>query len=468
MTLDATGRVNLNSATALGGGTLTINGGKLGNTSAGAITLSAASAQSWIGDFTFVGTQNLNLDTGAVTLNGNRIVTVSANTLTINGAVGGAFSLTKAGTGTLALTGNNAFGGTLTVQAGTLSIPTINDANAAGPLGQSANAVVLGGTNTVGTLLYTGGTASSTKQLAIGVNGDTSAYGGVIQVTNAATALTLSGSVYQVGNGTLTSVGPGTLLLAGADDNFSLRVIAASGTNVLAKTSDGSHHAIGGPGLTLSGGTVRLAGTGGDQIYDPDVVTVNSGALDLNKLSESFDSLAGSGGHVLNNGGGATTLTLGVNNGGATYSGVIADNTSGTGTLSLVKTGTGTQTLGGSNKYTGGTTVGAGTLTLDYTTVASKLADTGVLNFSGGTLNLANGASAHTEVVGSTTIQPGASSVTRASGTSVLRQNVITRNIGGTVDYGAPSIAQADNALVNGILGDGRLSPAPIGLPRVG
>ncbi len=122
--------------------------------------------------------------------------------------------------------------------------------------------------------------------------------------------------------------------------------------------------------------------------------------------------------------------------------------------MALVMSGTGTETLRGNNTYTGGTTVRSGTLTLDYSTaVASKLANTGVLTLAGGTLNLAGGGSSHTEVVGSTTIDVGASSVTRTSGNSVLRQNVITRNVGGTVNYGAASIAQADNALVNGIIG---------------
>ena len=131
----AAGLLNLNSAGALGGGTLTINGGTINNTSAGTVTLSPASSQNWNGDFTFTGTQNLDLGAGAVALNASRIVIVSANTLTVDGVIGGAYSLTKAGTGTLALTGNNTFSGTLTVQTGTLSIPTVNNAGAAGPLG---------------------------------------------------------------------------------------------------------------------------------------------------------------------------------------------------------------------------------------------------------------------------------------------------------------------------------------------
>ena len=62
---------------------------------------------------------------GAVTLNADRIVTVSANTLAVGGAIGGAFSLNKAGSGALTLSGVNTFGGVgknFTLSAGTLNI----------------------------------------------------------------------------------------------------------------------------------------------------------------------------------------------------------------------------------------------------------------------------------------------------------------------------------------------------------
>ncbi len=103
------GQLNINSATALGSGTFTINGGTIDNTSGGAITLSNNNAQTWGGDFTFTGSNALNLGTGAVTLGANRTVTVSASTLTEGGIIGGGFSLTKAGAGTLTLTGATHF-----------------------------------------------------------------------------------------------------------------------------------------------------------------------------------------------------------------------------------------------------------------------------------------------------------------------------------------------------------------------
>ena len=123
------GTLNINNATAIGTGTFTINGGTIDNTSGGAITLSNNNAQTWGGDFTFTGTNALNLGTGAVSLSANRQVTVSASTLTEGGIIGGAFSLTKAGAGTMTLSGANTFTGGMTLSPGTLNI---NNATALG------------------------------------------------------------------------------------------------------------------------------------------------------------------------------------------------------------------------------------------------------------------------------------------------------------------------------------------------
>src|SRR5258706_8102233 len=98
------GTLNINSVTAIGSGTFTIAGGTIDNTSAGAITLTNNNPQNWNADFTFTGTQSLNLGTGAVTPSASRQVTVNANSLTVGGVIGGgAVGLTKLGPGALAL-----------------------------------------------------------------------------------------------------------------------------------------------------------------------------------------------------------------------------------------------------------------------------------------------------------------------------------------------------------------------------
>lgn len=124
------GTLVLNNASALGdvGNLIHINGGTLDNTSGGAITLNNY-AQAWGGDFTFSGTNALNLGQGAVTL-GNT-VTITVNGSGANGAltVGGAISdnssgygLIKAGNGTLILTGAQTFTGGTTINSGVLQI----------------------------------------------------------------------------------------------------------------------------------------------------------------------------------------------------------------------------------------------------------------------------------------------------------------------------------------------------------
>ena len=117
------GRLNLNNASALGSGVLTISGGTIGNTSGGTVALSTNNVQNWNGDFTFAGPNDLDLGAGAVTMSSSRTVTVASNTLIVEGGIsdsGSGFSLTKTGAGTLVLAGSNTYTGGTTVSEGTL------------------------------------------------------------------------------------------------------------------------------------------------------------------------------------------------------------------------------------------------------------------------------------------------------------------------------------------------------------
>ena len=96
------GTLNINNASAIGVGTLTMSSGvTLDNTSGSAITLTTNNPISLGGSFTFTGTNSLNLGTGPVTMTGSPTITVNANRLTIGGAISGA-GITKAGAGALA------------------------------------------------------------------------------------------------------------------------------------------------------------------------------------------------------------------------------------------------------------------------------------------------------------------------------------------------------------------------------
>lgn len=124
--------------TTINAGTVQVNaGGTIDNTSGTAVTLTSNNTPSWNADFTFTGTNNLNLGTRAVTRGATRQVTVAAGNLTVGGAIGdggSGFGLTKVGAGALTLGGANTYTGTTTVTAGTLPLaPSLPYTAAGGP-----------------------------------------------------------------------------------------------------------------------------------------------------------------------------------------------------------------------------------------------------------------------------------------------------------------------------------------------
>jgi autotransporter-associated beta strand protein len=163
--------LDANSSTALGNSTLQVESTITGittvlrNTSAGALTWTNNNPMLWNGDFAFgadtarsgtsSGTcRDLNTGTGAVTLGGNRTINVTSNTLTVGGVIGdggGAYGITKAGAGTLALTAANTYTGNTTVNTGTLSL---GDGTATSGLADSSS-VAIGGTGVLN-LNFTG------------------------------------------------------------------------------------------------------------------------------------------------------------------------------------------------------------------------------------------------------------------------------------------------------------------------
>ncbi|HUD45525.1 MAG TPA: glycosyl hydrolase family 28-related protein [Candidatus Baltobacteraceae bacterium] len=222
--------------------------------------------------------------------------------------------------------------------------------------------------------------------LLLGANQDWNVASGLTLNTGSATN---SGSVSSPNNGNyiITKTGKGVWTASGDGDNGSIGLVINGGTVNFNKTSSSGAHAVGGPGLTVnSGGTARITGTGGDQIYDGAGVTLAAGGLlDLDGHSEGINYLSGSGGTVDNSAAGTVAIltngtTLG--NGSSTFSGTIRNSGSGA-TLALLKGNTGTLTLAGANTYTGGTTVNAGTLALSTTNNVSM-----PYTINGGTLRI--------------------------------------------------------------------------------
>ncbi|HLP76140.1 MAG TPA: autotransporter-associated beta strand repeat-containing protein, partial [Candidatus Paceibacterota bacterium] len=118
------GTLALGKASALGTGTLVMNGGNLDCLVANMTNVNN-NVQTWNTNFTFLGSQSLNLGNGSVTMTSNVTVTVGANVLTVEGAINdGAlgYSLGKSGSGLLRLTGANTYTGNTIVHAGTLEL----------------------------------------------------------------------------------------------------------------------------------------------------------------------------------------------------------------------------------------------------------------------------------------------------------------------------------------------------------
>lgn len=296
------GTLALGNANAIGSGLLTLNGGNLDSSVANLVN-AGNNAQLWNSNFTFIGTESLNLGTGPVTLGGNRTVTVAANNLTVGGSIGGgAVDLTKLGAGTLTLTSGSTFTGTLAVNAGILALSPAS-------AGAFTMNNALSGTGTVNAnpfaannsdLTLAGGLSGFTGTVNVGTSGGfnsklattgASSSFGAGTVVNIASGATWYNTTAQTGitvniSGTGNSEGNGALRL----DNTTL-----DSTSSVVLKADGS---IGGNGsstinapISEDGGsfgfTKQGTGTlflGGTNTYSG-LTTVNAGVLVLQNAS---------------------------------------------------------------------------------------------------------------------------------------------------------------------------------------
>ena len=236
-TILSAGQLNINSVSAIGTGPLTINGGTLGNTSAGPVALANNNAQNWNANFTFVGTQDLNLGAGPVTMSAARTVTVSAGNLTVGGNITGAFGFLKNGNGTLTLGGTNNFA-TVEIDAGVLAV------NSIAALGSGYLAIEYGST-----FRYTGsGSETLSRQIWIDRAGSPAA---TFDVTQPGANLSITANGGSLSMGGLIKTGPGTLTWGGSPFTGGA-VTVQEGTLTLT----GVHTYSG--GTTINGGTLQL------------------------------------------------------------------------------------------------------------------------------------------------------------------------------------------------------------------
>ena len=269
------------------GAPLLVNGGTVDlgvGSTVGAVTLTSGSI---LGPVVFLTGTSFAVESG----------TVSAR------LAGSGATLTKTTAGTVTLSGANSFSGQMTVQDGTVSISTINNASAAGVLGNSALAAVLGNTGgQTGTLQYTGVTASSTKPFTMASGGT-----GAFQVDTAATTLTLSGLIN--GGGGLSKTGPGTMVLSNATNTYTGGTTVSGGILIASRS---------GSGTFSFGGTVTLAN--GTSLY----TNTNNGTF---TIGTPIDIVSG-------------VAALRVDNGGTLSAGDLIITGSITGAGGLIMTGT--------------------------------------------------------------------------------------------------------------------------------
>ena len=300
------------------------------------------------------GTLNLNGNNQFLALAGtssSASVALGSATMTVTntgsdsfaGVISGSGGLTKTGAGTLTLSGNNTFGGVLTVAEGKLTVSSVNNASQDGVLGNSANAVVLGSSGQTGFLHYVGNTNASTDKTFTAATGGTAG----IEASNAATTLTLSGAIGGAGN--VQKGGAGTLLLAG-NNTFTGALNVHDGTLEIASINNNSAN---GP-LGNSTNPVSLGKSGTANVS---TLHYTGGTASTTKgFTMASDATAG----VINVTNASTTLTV---------SGQITGS-SGSG---LTKTGIGRLSLSGSSSYNGATTVSAGDLNLSGGSIASSV-----------------------------------------------------------------------------------------------
>jgi autotransporter-associated beta strand protein len=441
--------------------------------------------------------------TGSITLASSSRLAGTANTTIVNGVIGESASgsgleinrLQSGGAATNStwvFNNTNTYTGKTTVNSGTLRIGNggttgslgttsgLEFANATVEFRRSDNFTVTTPftqlTGTIGGVAVTGSNFAHSGAGVLTLDNGASAYTGTTTVsgTNGKLVFGTGGAYNFAGTGAITlsngadiefntssavnlgsitgsvnsyviQSGIGTTTLGGAADNSQTWATVNAGTLVLGKASTSAIHSVGANNnlaLVVNGGTARLAGSGGDQIFTESDVKINGGTLDLNGASEGFDVLSGNSGTVTNGAAAsAGTLTLGENNSGVNLVSPIAYNTTfggvienGAGTVALTKTGTGLQTLSGANTYTGATTINGGVLS-----ITGSLASTGAVAVNtGGTLS-GTGSVGNVTLENGGSIRPGATNLDTSIGSLTLKSLAVNggdirMNLGATSD----------------------------------
>ncbi|HEX4084684.1 MAG TPA: autotransporter-associated beta strand repeat-containing protein [Chthoniobacteraceae bacterium] len=416
------GTLDINSSGALGfhnnGNevpTIYLAGGNIDNTSGAAVNInngSGAPANAWYAsnDFSFGGSNALNIGTGTFYLSGTS-AGVATRTITTNGGgaltIGGpvvsgsssAAGLTKAGSGTLVLGGDNTFTGPTIVNAGTLQI---------------GNGTTQSSSNSSGVAVAAGATLQFDESSGANYAVTISSSGAVIGLEGSGITNTLSGILS--GAGGFTQAGAGTTVLAASET-------------------------LTGP-VSVNAGTLQI-GNGTTGSIPAGVQPVTGGTLAFN---EANGSTIGYG--ITDNGAVKGAESAGNIN---TISGVIS------GTGNFTQSGAGTTILAAGNTYSGTTTVSGGALQING---GAALSGSSIVNLGAGTLALRSDSNdtfntAGVNITASTSdidvnqLSAGGNNTLTLAG-AVNFNNGITLNVtGGNGDTLALGAVNTDSATIN-------------------
>lgn len=410
----------------------------------------------------------------ALKANGGTIDTQNFTVTTSSYAViSGTGQLSKIGTGTLTLTGNNTYSGGTAINGGKLSVSANHNLGAA-----------------TGRLTFNGGTLQATDSFSTDRDTTLNTGGGTFEV-DAGKTLTHGGTIN--GTGGLTKTGAGTLTLTGYNGYRGGTAINGGKLAISSVRNLGD-----GGGLSFDGGTLQITGSGSVAIYrattlnagggtfevdagkrlnhygrisdsgsltktgtgklklgyentytgatninagtvdafstsalgSRSAVTIAAGAqLNLKRNFLAIGSLAGAGNVNVD----GSNLITGLNNSDSNFSGVIS------GTGSLTKTGTGTLTLTGNNTYSGGTVVDNGTLSVNGS-IANSIATVN----NGGTINGSG-------TVGGLIVNSGGTATAGNASIGTLTVNDdVTFNAGSTYQVETDAAGNSDKIIAGG------------------
>ncbi len=407
----------------MGGGTLTVNGGKIGYRNAGEGNTATGDGG---GVYQLGGTATLNSTVlvygntavngaglydmgGALSVTSAQIGSTASGEGNVASANGGGVYVSASGTLQMSTTGativgNRAaqgagvyvYGGAMTTTAGSITSNTATTAG--GGIYIAAGSVTLGSTSTS----FNSAPNGAGLYVALGTVAVTGSTIGYNTAAGTGAGTYYGGGAYVSGTGTLTLTGA-TLVGNTATSGGGMHV--AGGTATLDATTIVRHNsAPTGGGLSVAGGTLTATGTTiGGTIDDP---------YDWNQASTLGGGAYVSGTGALN----LTSVTLsdnfaGVNGGGLHVAG-------GTATVSGSTISSSTSAYGGGVCTTGGTT------TITNSTIASNTASIsgGGVYAYGGTLTVTGGAIHHNTATGTTGTGGGAGT----GGTGTMNLNSLT------------------------------------------